>query len=135
MCPVFCCKINDLKHKHDLLVSYKGIGKKTASVLLVALPELGTLNNKQIASLVGLAPKTNESGKKINKAHISGGRFFARRALYMAALVATRYNNNIRIFYDRLIAKGKAPKIALVAVMRKIIICLNSMIKNNTFFA
>ena len=115
--------------------SYKGVGKKTASVLLVALPELGDLNNKQIASLVGLAPKTNESGKKINKAHISGGRFFVRKALYMAALVATRYNDNMRIFYDRLITKGKAPKIALVAVMRKIIICLNSMIKNNSFFA
>jgi transposase len=125
---------DDLKHKRGILESYKGVGKKTASVLLVVLPELGNLNNKQITALVGLAPKTNESGKKINKAHISGGRFFVRKALYMAALVAARYNHNIKIFYDRLIAKGKAPKIALVAVMRKIIICLNSMVKNNSFF-
>ena len=126
---------DDLKHKRDILESYKGVGRKTAGVLLVSLPELGTITNNQIASLVGVAPKTHESGKKINKAHISGGRFFVRRALYMPALVAARYNNHIRTFYDRLIANGKPPKIALVVVMRKIIICLNSMIKNNSFFA
>ena len=126
---------DDLKRRRNILESYKGIGRKTSSILLVALPELGTITNKQIASLVGVAPKTNESGKKINKAHISGGRFFVRRALYMAALVAARYNHHIRTFYDRLIANGKPPKIALVAVMRKIIICLNSLIKHNSFFA
>ena len=85
---------DDLKHKRNILESYKGIGKKISSVLLISLPELGTITNKQIASLIGVAPKTNESGKKINKAHISGGRFFVRKALYMAALVATRYNSN-----------------------------------------
>ena len=125
----------DLHHKRDILTSYNGIGKKTASVLLIALPELGLINNKKIASLVGLAPKTTESGKKVNKAHISGGRFYVRKALYMSALVAARYNDKIKAFYDKLIAKGKAPKVALVAVMRKIIICLNSMIKHNAFFS
>ena len=126
---------SELTKKRNIITSYKGVGKKTANVLLIALPELGQINNKKIASLVGLAPKTNQSGKKINKAHISGGRFFVRKALYMAALVAARYNKDIKDFYDRLIANGKSPKVALTAVMRKIIITLNSMIKNNTFFA
>ena len=125
---------DDLSKKQTIITSYKGVGKRTASVLLIQLPELGKLNNKEIASLVGLAPKTNESGKKVFKAHISGGRFVVRHALYMAALVAARYNQHIRVFYDRLLLVGKVPKVALVAVMRKIIICLNSMIKNNQLF-
>lgn len=125
---------DNLSKKQKIITSYKGVGKKTASVLLIELPELGKLTNKEIASLVGLAPKTNESGKKIYKAHISGGRFIVRRALYMAALVAARYNQRIQVFYAKLIAAGKALKVALVAVMRKIIICLNSMLKYNTFF-
>ena len=126
---------DELSKKQKIMTSYKGIGKKTASVLLINLPELGKIGNKQITSLVGLAPKTNQSGKKTNKAHITGGRFFVRKALYMAALVATRYNKNIIDFYKRLIDNGKAPKVALTAVMRKIIICINSMIKNNSLFA
>lgn len=125
----------ELSRKQAIITSYKGIGKKTASVLLIELPELGKLTNKEIASLVGLAPKTSESGKKTYKAHIIGGRFFVRQALYMSALVAARYNIAMSAFYNRLINAGKAPKIALVAVMRKIIVCLNSMLKNNTFFA
>lgn len=125
---------DDLSKKQAIITSYKGVGKRTASVLLIQLPELGKLSNKEIASLVGLAPKTNESGKKVFKAHISGGRFVVRHALYMAALVAARYNQHIRVFYDRLLLAGKAPKVALVAVMRKIIICLNSMLKNNQLF-
>lgn len=84
---------------------------------------------------MGLAAKTNESGKKVFRAHISGGRFAVRHALYMSALVAARYNASIRTFYERLLLAGKPPKVALVAVMRKIIICLNAMIKNNAFFA
>lgn len=124
-----------LSKKQELIISYKGVGKKTANMLLIELPELGKLTNKAIASLVGLAPKTNESGKKIFKAHISGGRFVVRHALYMAAMVATRYNQSMIDFYQRLLKAGKAPKVALVAVMRKIITCLNSMVKNNTFFA
>lgn len=126
---------DDLARKQQIIISYKGVGKRVASILLIQLPELGKLNNKEIASLVGVAPKTNESGKKVFKAHISGGRFAVRHALYMAALVAARYNPSIREFYDRLLLAGKAPKVALVAIMRKIIICLNAMIKNNQFFS
>lgn len=125
----------DLSKKREIITSYKGVGKRVSSILLINLPELGKLNNKEIASLVGVAPKTNESGKKVFKAHIHGGRFAIRHALYMSALVATRYNAGIRTFYERLLNAGKAPKVALVAVMRKIIVCLNAMLKNNTFFA
>jgi len=129
--------INDdqaLKAKSNLLTSYKGVGKKTASVLLIELPELGKLTHKQIANLVGVAPRTFQSGKMIGKGHINGGRFFVRKALYMSALVAVRYNEKMKLIYDRLIAAGKSAKIALVAVMRKIIICLNAMLKNNKEF-
>lgn len=126
---------SDLTKKRKIITSYKGVGKKTANVLLITAAELGSINNKKIASLVGVAPKTNQSGKRICNAHISGGRFFVRKALYMVTLVATRYNKAIKEFYDRLLANGKSPKLALTAVMRKIIISLNSMIKNNTFFA
>lgn len=124
----------DLKAKSDLLMSYKGVGKKTASVLLIELPELGKLSHKQIANLVGVAPKTFQSGKIIGKGHINGGRFFVRKALYMAALVAVRYNEKMKLTYNNLISVGKPAKVALVAVIRKIIICLNAMIKNNTKF-
>lgn len=125
----------ELSRKQAIITSYKGIGKKTASVLLIELPELGKLTNKEITSLVGLAPKTSESGKRTYKAHIIGGRFFVRQALYMSALVAARYNKAMTAFYNKLINAGKASKVELVAVMRKIIVCLNSMLKNNTFFA
>ncbi|WP_375326495.1 transposase [Candidatus Tisiphia endosymbiont of Nemotelus uliginosus] len=124
---------DNLSKKQEIITSYKGVGKKIARVLLIELPELGKLSNKEISSLVGLAPKTVESGKKVYKAHITGGRFVVRQALYMAALVATRYNKIMQGFYNKLLNAGKAPKIALVAVMRKIIVCLNSMLKHNTF--
>lgn len=123
-----------LQNKQQLLTSYKGVGKKTANTLIVELPELGKLNHKEIASLVGLAPKTNESGKKIAKGHISGGRFYVRKSLYMAALVAARYNDKMKILYDRLIQSGKPAKVALVALMRKIIVCLNAMVQNNQIY-
>lgn len=129
--------INDdpvLKSKSNLLTSYKGVGQKTASVLLIELPELGKFNHKQIANLVGVAPRTFQSGKMTGKAHINGGIFFVRKALYMVALVAVRYNEKIKLVYNHLIATGKSAKVALVAVMRKIIICLNAMLKNNKEF-
>jgi transposase len=121
----------DLKRKYDLLITYKGVAKQTSHALLAELPELGQLNKKEIASLVGVAPKLYESGIKKFKGHIFGGRFFIRKALYMAALVASQYNDTMKIFYDRLIVNGKAKMQALTAVMRKIIVCLNAMIKNN----
>ncbi|RDD33707.1 Transposase IS116/IS110/IS902 family protein [Wolbachia endosymbiont of Cylisticus convexus] len=123
-----------LKEKSKLLTSYKGIGRKIASILLIEVPELGRLDNKEIACLIGVAPKTNESGRKVSKAQIIGGRFYARKALYMSAVVAMRHNRKMKALYQRLVASGKAAKVALVAVMRKIIICLNAMVKNNSFY-
>lgn len=125
---------DNLKTKKHLLTSYKGVGKKIANSLITELPELGKLDKKEIASLVGVAPRTHESGQKIGKGHIAGGRFYVRKAIYMAALVAMRYNAKMKKFYDELIAKGKPAKIALVAIMRKIIVCLNAMLKNNEFY-
>lgn len=124
-----------LKEKRDVLTSYKGVGKQISHALLAELPELGRLNKKEIASLVGVAPKLKHSGTNNPNGHIFGGRFYVRKALYMAALVAIRYNERMKNFYQRLIAAGKAKKIALTAVMRKIIVCLNTMLKNNAFYA
>jgi transposase len=124
----------DLSSKSKLLTSYKGVGEKVANTLLIELPELGKLNNKEIASLVGVAPKTNQSGQKTKAAGIMGGRFFVRKSLYMAALVAMQHNSEMKQLYERLIASGKKAKVALVAVMRKIIICLNSMLKHNKIY-
>lgn len=126
---------DNLSRKQKIITSYKGVGKRVTGILLIQLPELGKLNNKQIAALVGVAPKTNESGKKVFKAHISGGRATVRHALYMSALVAARHNDPIRAFYQKLLLAGKPPKVALTAIMRKIIVCLNAMLKNNSFFA
>jgi transposase len=118
-----------LRTKRDLMVTMKGVGNKIASVLLAEIPELGTLSRTQIASLVGVAPKTHESGKKIQKARISGGRFYARKMLYMAALVAVRYDSHLKAKYEGLLKRDKPKKAALVAIMRHIIKVLNSMIK------
>src|SRR3989338_1432710 len=113
------------------MMSVTGIGKQVSNALLAELPELGSIGNKQIASLTGLAPKTYESGTKFSKGHIAGGRFYARKVLYMAALVATRHDVRMKNVYDRLLAAGKPKKVALVAIMRKIVVCLNAMVRNN----
>ena len=92
------------------------------------------MSNKEAASLAGVAPKTIESGKKVGKGHITGGRFFIRKALYMAALVAAYSNDKMKKKYQELLAKGKAKKVALTVIMRKIIVCLNAMLKNNKMY-
>ena len=125
---------DQLTQTRKILMSYKGVAKQVSSTLVIELPELGKLSKREIASLVGVVPKTHESGTKKLNGHISGGRFFIRKALYMAALVASRCDEKMRTFYNRLIAAGKAKKIALVAVMRKIIVCLNAMVKNNKIY-
>lgn len=125
---------DDLKAKRKLLESYKGVGKRISSVLLAELPELGRLDNKAVASLVGVAPKTYESGTKAKPGHIAGGRFYVRKALYMAALVASRHNKQMKVVYERLVAAGKKKKVALVALMRKIIICLNVMLRDSVVY-
>lgn len=124
----------DLAEKEAILRSMKGVGPKTAAVLIAELPELGHLSKKEIASLVGLAPKTQESGKKIGSAHIRGGRFDVRRALYMAVLSGIRCNGRIRKKYLELLARGKKKKVAMVAMMRKMIVWLNEMVRTGQHY-
>lgn len=119
------------KNMYNLLITVPGIGAITAITLIIELPELGTLNSKQIASLAGVAPHLKESGKSKYVAKTKGGRKTVRSALYMAAITAARCNPSIKPFYDKLVKKGKAKKLALTAVMRKISIIINSIIKDN----
>ncbi len=116
----------------ELLRSVPSIGPTTSRVLLAELPELGTLNRKQISALVGIAPLNRDSGTLKGHRMIWGGRATVRSALYMATLVATRFNPVIRDFYKRLRSKGKAAKVALIACTRKLLTILNSMIKHKT---
>lgn len=113
----------------QLLQSVPGVGPTTATALIVELPELGQLTRQQIAALVGVAPLNCDSGTHRGQRHIWGGRAPVRAALYMATLVATRHNAVIRVFYQRLRAAGKPPKVALVAAMRKLLTILNAMLK------
>ncbi|MDP3047017.1 MAG: IS110 family transposase [Chloroflexota bacterium] len=115
-----------------LLQSVPGVGIITSLTLLAELPELGTLNRKQIASLVGVAPLNRDSGKMHARRSVWGGRASVRAALYMATMVACRHNSEIRSFYERLCAAGKAKKVAIVACMRKLLVILNAMIRNQT---
>lgn len=120
------------KENEELLRSAKGIGPVTSRTLLAELPELGTLDRKQISALVGVAPFSRDSGSLKGRRCIWGGRAPVRCALYMATLVASRRNPVIRDFYNRLTAKGKIFKVALVACMRKLLTIINSMIKHKT---
>lgn len=130
---------NDLKQTIDqtpmwlervnLLQSVPGIGPVVSSILLVELPELGHLSGKAISALVGVAPLNRDSGTMRGKRTIWGGRARVRAVLYMAALVATRYNCVIKAFYDRLLCKGKLKKVALSACMHKLLMILNAMVK------
>jgi transposase len=119
------------KTKEDLLQSVKGVGPVLSRTLLAELPELGQLSRQEISKLVGVAPLNNDSGKYKGKRSCWGGRASVRGPLYMATLAATRYNPVIKEFYERLIAKGKAKKVAIVACMRKMLITLNAIVKSN----
>jgi transposase len=114
----------------EILQSVPGVGVVVCSTLLSELPELGKLNRSQIAKLVGVAPMANQTGKSDRPRVTQGGRRQVRSALYMAALVAARHNPLIRVFYQRLISRGKAKKVALVASMRKLLTILNNMVRN-----
>ncbi|WP_225784848.1 IS110 family transposase [Xenophilus sp. Marseille-Q4582] len=111
----------------SLLQSTAGIGPVASATLIAELPELGKLNRREIAALVGVAPMANDSGSSKGRRRVQGGRFEVRRVLYMATLTATRYNPAIKTFYERLKAAGKLPKVALVACMRKLLTTLNAM--------
>ena len=117
-----------------LLQSTHGIGPVASATLIADLPELGKLTRRQIASLVGVAPYACDSGALRGRRHVQGGRFQLRRTLYMATLSATRHNPLIRAHYLRLIATGKAKKVALIACMRKLLTILNAMAKTGTAF-
>ncbi len=120
---------SDLKGKFDILQSMPGIGELSALNILADLPEIGGLSKGAIASLVGVAPITQQSGKKQGQSHIRYGRGDLRKVLYMAALVACRCNPLMKTFYERLCAKGKPKKVGIIAVLRKMLITLNAMIK------
>jgi transposase len=120
------------RENEDLLRSLPGIGPVISRTLLAELPELGKLNRKQISALVGIAPLNRDSGTMRGRRTIWGGRATVRASLYMAALVASKRNAVIRTFYRRLRNAGKAPKVALVACMRKLLTILNAMVKHKT---
>ena len=120
------------REKDELLQSVPGIGKVCSRTLLADLPELGTLNRKEIAALVGVAPFNRDSGTLRGKRIVWGGRANVRAVLYMSALVAVRHNPILKQFYQRLVKAGKVAKVALTACMRKLLVILNTMLKNRT---
>lgn len=121
----------NLCRRRNILTSIPGISAITAAALLAEAPELGTLDAKAIASLAGLAPMTRQSGRWNGRAIIRGGRANLRHALYMPALVAARYNPDLTAVYQRLISAGKPPKVALTALMRKLVILANALLRDD----
>ena len=120
------------REKEDLLRAVPGVGEQLSLTLLAYLPELGTLDRRKIAALVGVAPFNRDSGTLRSKRTVWGGRARIRAVLYMGALVASRHNPVIRDFYQRLLAAGKPKKLALIACMRKLLVILNSMLKHGS---
>jgi transposase len=123
------------REKDEILQSTPGVGPVLSMTLLSGLPELGNLNRKEIAALVGVAPLNRDSGLFRGKRMIWGGRANIRSVLYMSATCAMRFNPTIRIFYERLRLAGKLHKVAITACMRKLLVILNTMIKNRTYWS
>ncbi|MGH8526053.1 MAG: transposase, partial [Gammaproteobacteria bacterium] len=117
------------RERDDLLQSAPGVGRVLSFTLLADLPELGRLSRREIAKLVGIAPLSRDSGTLRGRRFVQGGRATVRAVLYMATLAATKHNSIIRAFYRRLLAVGKAKKLALVACMRKLLTILNTMVR------
>jgi transposase len=120
------------RETEDLLTSVPGVGPVVARTLIAELPELGTLDRRRIAALVGLAPWTRQSGQWRGRSMIGGGRTQPRRVLFMGALVAARFNPVLKDFHDRLVEAGKPKRLALVAVARKLLTILNAMLRTRT---
>ncbi|HEY8289555.1 MAG TPA: transposase, partial [Acetobacteraceae bacterium] len=120
--PLFCAK-------QDLLKSIPGIGDVVARTFLAELPELGTLDRHQIAALVGLAPVSHDSGKHRGERHIQAGRPQVRAPLFVASMAAVQHNPPLRAFYQRLLKAGKLRRVALVAVMRKLVVIANAILR------
>jgi transposase len=132
-----CVKTDTVNaRKIEILDSVKGLGPVAISTFLAQLRELGSLRRGEIAKLVGVAPMNNDSGgpSGSRKRRTMGGRSYVRRVLYMATLSATRHNPRIKVFYQRLLARGKAKKVALVAAMRKLLTIVNTLIKNDVLW-
>jgi len=123
-------KVDQWRTKMEIMTSVPGVGKVLAYTFLSELPELGSLNRKEIAALVGVAPINRDSGKLNGKRRIRGGRHRVRTVMFMAMLSSIQCNPVFKRFYERLKAQGKSPKVALIACMRKMIVVLNTMIKN-----
>ena len=121
----------EMARKFAILCSIPGLAAITAAALIVEIPELGTLGRKQAAALAGLAPFTRQSGQWKGKSFIGAGRKFLRDSLYMPALVACRFNDDLKQFYSRLTEAGKPPKLAIAAVMRKLIVLANALVRAN----
>ena len=119
----------ELARRHQILISIAGVGSLTANQLIATMPELGSIENKQAAALAGLAPVTRQSGQWKGKSFIRGGRANVRQALYMPALVAARFNPDLKAKYQQLLAAGKPAKIAITTVMRKLIVTANALLK------
>ena len=119
-----------LKARFDILVSIPGVGETTAFIMLVEMPELGDLDQRGAASLAGLAPVARDSGQHRGKSFIRGGRASLRQALYMPALVAVRFNSDLKAKYEALRIAGKPPKVALTAIMRKLVILANALVRD-----
>lgn len=120
----------DLQRDQRLLKTIKGIGMKSALAFLASVPELGRVDNKAAAALIGVAPFVRQSGTMNAPARIHGGRAAVRSILYMAAVSASRHNPVLRPFYERLVAKGKPPKLALIAVLRRLVVFANAVLKS-----
>jgi transposase len=124
-----------LARRRDILVSIPGVSAITAAALLADMPELGSINERQVASLAGLAPVARQSGKWQGKSFIRGGRSNLRQALYMPALVATRFNPDLKRSYEALIQRGKPAKLAITAIMRRLLVLANALIRTNRTWA
>jgi len=119
----------ELFHRWEILISIPGLGPVAVHTMLADMPELGTMEEGQAASLAGLAPTTRQFGTWRGRSFIQGGCAILRQALYMLALVAMRFNPDLKQVYDRLIAKGKHAKIAITAIMRKLVVIANAVLK------
>ena len=118
------------RHNEKLMISVDGVGPAISRTIIAELPEIGTLDRREIAALAGLAPFTRQSGQWKGKEFISGGRISLRAALFMGAMVAARHNPELKAFYERLLAAGKPKMVALIAVARKLLTILNAIIRD-----
>jgi transposase len=139
---IICLENNKVEQVHASVqtresaqVSIPGISNISAAILLIEAPEFGRLERGQIASLAGVAPMTKQSGQRKGRDHIQGGRSLLRKALYMRALVTARYNPDLKAVYQRLLAARKPPKVAITAVMRKLIVLANTRLKQQRYWA